>query len=55
MFSPFTQRGDDKTGLGLGLSIARQRIAADDGQITVENFPGIGCAFTISLPRLAAP
>lgn len=51
MFSPFTQRGDDKTGLGLGLSIARQSIAADDGQITVENFPGIGCAFTISLPR----
>jgi signal transduction histidine kinase len=55
MFSPFTQRGDDKTGLGLGLSIARQSIAADDGQITVENFPGIGCAFTISLPCRAAP
>jgi len=55
MFSPFTQRGDDKTGLGLGLSIARQSIAADDGRITVENFPGIGCAFTISLPRRAAP
>jgi signal transduction histidine kinase len=55
MFSPFTQRGDDKTGLGLGLSIARQSIVADDGQITVENFPGIGCAFTISLPRRAVP
>jgi signal transduction histidine kinase len=55
MFSPFTQRGDDRTGLGLGLSIARQSIATDDGQITVENFPGIGCAFTISLPRRAAP
>jgi signal transduction histidine kinase len=55
MFSPFTQRGDDKTGLGLGLSIARQSITADDGQITVENFPCIGCAFTISLPRCAAP
>lgn len=51
MFSPFTQRGDDKTGLGLGLSIARQTIVADDGQISVDNFPGIGCAFTISLPR----
>ena len=55
MFSPFTQRGDDRSGLGLGLSIARQSIAADDGQIMVENFPGTGCAFTISLPRRFAP
>jgi len=55
MFSPFTQRGDDKTGLGLGLSIARQSVAADDGALSVENFPGVGCAFTISLPRRIAP
>ncbi|WP_229423103.1 sensor histidine kinase [Telluria aromaticivorans] len=55
LFSPFTQRGDDRSGLGLGLSIARQSLAADDGEITVENFPGIGCAFTISLPRRVAP
>ncbi len=55
LFSPFTQRGDDKTGLGLGLSIARQSITADKGQLTVENFPGVGCAFTITLPRLLAP
>jgi signal transduction histidine kinase len=55
MFSPFTQRGDDKSGLGLGLSIARQSISAEDGQLTVENFPGVGCAFTINLPRRLAP
>lgn len=55
LFSPFTQRGDDKSGLGLGLSIARQSIVADGGEITVENFPGVGCAFTISLPRRMAP
>jgi signal transduction histidine kinase len=55
MFSPFTQRGNDRSGLGLGLSIARQSVAADDGEITVENFPGTGCAFTISLPRRVAP
>ena len=55
MFSPFTQRGNDKSGLGLGLSIARQSVAANDGRLTVENFPGDGCAFTISLPRRAAP
>lgn len=55
MFSPFTQRGDDKSGLGLGLSIARQSVVADDGEISVENYPGVGCAFTIKLPRRTAP
>ncbi len=51
MFTPFTQRSDDKSGLGLGLSIARQSIEADDGTLTVRDVPGIGCVFTISLPR----
>ena len=51
MFSPFTQRADDRSGLGLGLSIARQSIARSGGQLSVEDFPGVGCAFTMSLPR----
>lgn len=51
MFTPFTQRGEDKTGLGLGLSIARQSVSADEGLLSVTNMPGIGCTFTISLPR----
>lgn len=51
MFSPFTQRGDDRSGLGLGLSIARQSIVRSGGQLSVEDFPGVGCAFTMSLPR----
>lgn len=51
MFSPFTQRGDDRSGLGLGLSIARQSILRSGGQLSVEDFPGVGCAFTMSLPR----
>lgn len=55
MFSPFTQRGDDKSGVGLGLTIARQSISADEGELSVENFPGVGCAFTIKLPRRVAP
>jgi len=55
MFSPFTQRGNDKSGLGLGLSIARQSVSADDGRLTVDNLPGVGCVFTISLPRRAVP
>jgi signal transduction histidine kinase len=55
MFSPFTQRGDDKSGLGLGLTIARQSLSADDGELSVENFPGVGCGFTIKMPRRVAP
>ena len=50
MFTLFSQRRDDKTGLGLGLSIARQSVAADGGTLSVKNVPGSGCVFTISLP-----
>ncbi|MCY7318066.1 MAG: HAMP domain-containing histidine kinase [Ramlibacter sp.] len=51
MFTPFTQRNDDKSGLGLGLSIARQNIEADAGVLSVRDVPGTGCVFTISIPR----
>ena len=54
MFKPFTQRSDDKSGLGLGLSIARQSIEADAGTLSVRDMPGTGCVFTISLPRRMA-
>lgn len=50
MFSPFTQRGDDKSGLGLGLSIARQSVEDDSGSLSVRDVPGTGCVFTICLP-----
>jgi signal transduction histidine kinase len=51
IFRPFTQRGEGKTGLGLGLSIAQQSVIADGGVLSVANLPGVGCTFTISLPR----
>jgi signal transduction histidine kinase len=51
MFSPFTQRSHDKTGLGLGLSIARQSVTEQEGLLTVKDMPGVGCTFTINLPR----
>lgn len=51
MFAPFMQGGNDKSGLGLGLSIARQSVIADGGELTVKDIPGVGCTFTISLPR----
>jgi hypothetical protein len=51
MFSPFTQRNTDRSGLGLGLSIARQSVEADGGTLTVRNRPGHGCTFVLTLPR----
>ena len=51
MFKPFTQGSFDRSGLGLGLSIARRTIAAEGGSLKVRDVPGTGCVFTISLPR----
>lgn len=51
MFMPFTQRNEDRTGLGLGLSIARRYVEADGGTLTVHDLPGQGCVFTMSIPR----
>lgn len=50
LFKPFEQRGSDRTGLGLGLGIARKAIAACGGSIRVDNLPGKGCIFAIDLP-----
>ncbi|GEP45827.1 sensor histidine kinase [Brevifollis gellanilyticus] len=51
MFQPFTQCGDDKSGLGLGLSISRRSVEANDGILRVRNKMPSGCIFTIDLPR----
>jgi signal transduction histidine kinase len=53
MFQPFRQNGVDRTGLGLGLSIARRSVEASAGKLSVRDLPGVGCVFTISLPRYA--
>ena len=47
-------RGGDKAGLGLGLSIARANVETNKGVLNVRNVPGTGCVFTINLP-LHAP
>ena len=51
MFLQFTQYDADKTGVGLGLSIARRSVEANKGMLRVRNKPGSGCIFTIDLPR----
>jgi signal transduction histidine kinase len=53
MFRPFTQSGEDRSGLGLGLSIARQSVEADGGTLTARDVPHAGCVFTIELPQRA--
>lgn len=51
MFGPFTQGGFDRSGLGLGLTIARRTVETNGGALTVRDLPGCGCVFTMSLPR----
>jgi signal transduction histidine kinase len=47
------RRGSDRSGLGLGLSIARKAIRAHGGEIHIRNMPGTGCVFTIDVPLAA--
>lgn len=44
------RRGRDRSGLGLGLSIARKAARAEGGDIHIRNLPGQGCVFCIDLP-----
>jgi hypothetical protein len=56
LFRPFEQRGDDRTGVGLGLAFCRWAVEANDGRIYARNLPAVGCVFTVDLPRhIAAP
>jgi signal transduction histidine kinase len=52
LFRPFEQRSPNRKGLGLGLSISRRSVEAVGGELRVRDIPGIGCVFTIDLPRL---
>lgn len=53
MFEPFRQLGADRSGAGLGLSIARRSVEANGGTLSVRNVPGHGCVMTIDVPRQA--
>jgi signal transduction histidine kinase len=50
LFRPFEQRGTNRAGLGLGLSISRQAVEADGGKISVRDIPGKGCVFRVEMP-----
>ena len=51
LFRRFAQRGRDRTGMGLGLSICRKSVEGDGGEVRVRDMPGLGCVFVIDLPR----
>jgi two-component system sensor histidine kinase BaeS len=54
IFAPFYRGPADRRfpqGMGLGLSIARDLVAAHGGRIEVQSTPGTGSTFTISLPH----
>lgn len=48
------RRGRDRTGLGMGLSIARKAVRAHGGEIDIRNLPGRGCIFAICVPLEAS-
>ena len=52
LFKPFEQQHHNRDGLGLGLTIAQRAVELNDGKIDVENLPGRGCIFRISLPGI---
>jgi two-component system sensor histidine kinase KdpD len=58
IMEPFYQSRDgysQKGGLGLGLAIARGIIETHHGRLTIEDTPGGGATFVLTLPRPAAP
>jgi len=52
LFHSFEQHSADRSGLGLGLTIARDGVAINGGAIRARNVPGRGCVFIVDLPRL---
>jgi signal transduction histidine kinase len=54
LFRPYEQRGSDRTGLGLGLAFSRWGVEASGGRVYARNLPGVGCVFTVDLPRVTA-
>jgi len=54
LFRPFSRLGSDHTGLGLGLAISGQSVAASGGRIEVQDLPGKGCIFSVVVPLASA-
>lgn len=55
LFHPFEQRSEDRSGVGLGLTICRRAAESNGGSLRVRDLPGKGCIFTLELARVAPP
>jgi signal transduction histidine kinase len=55
LLQPFEQRGADRTGVGLGLSICLKAVQAMEGELHIRDLPGKGCVFAIDLPKQPPP
>ena len=55
LFNPFVQIGQDRSGFGLGLAIAKQAVEAHGGELRVHNLPGRGCVFVLDMPTDPSP
>jgi signal transduction histidine kinase len=55
LLKPFTQRGHDRVGLGLGLAICQKAAKAMGGELLIRDLPGKGCIFTLDLPKQPPP
>jgi signal transduction histidine kinase len=54
IFEPFFTTKQKSEGTGLGLSLSKRLVEANEGTITVESQPGKGSCFTILLPGVEA-
>jgi signal transduction histidine kinase len=55
LLEPFTQRGHDRSGLGLGLAVCLKTAKAMGGELHIRDLPGKGCIFTLDLPKQTPP
>ncbi len=55
IFEPYVQKNTDRSGIGLGLTIAQRAVELCQGKISVRNNPGHGCTFVIEIPQKITP
>lgn len=51
LFKAFSQKNENRQGLGLGLTIAKRAIEMSHGTLEAKDLPGKGCVFRITLPK----
>ena len=51
VFEPFFTTKPAGKGTGLGLSLTRQIVSRWGGEVSLENHPGRGATFTVTIPR----